>query len=134
MTRRNGRGWAQTRGHGHYNIHGRRRRRAIWRCSVRQWMRLLCGEQNTVWGGGQVALVNLLQEWQATRTPIEPTIACPSNAELALHLRPLQIPLQTFDPGEIDKQRGVGWNFAQRIRPTLRLLSILRRTHAEVVL
>lgn len=97
-------------------------------------MRLLCVEQKTVWGGGQVALVNLLQEWRTTRADIVPTIVCPPDAELVPRVRALKIPCETFDPGIIDKRRGVGWNFAQRIGPSARLIGMLRRTRAEVVL
>lgn len=97
-------------------------------------MRLLCVEQKTVWGGGQVALINLLHEWQATHAPIEPRVLCPPASGLESRVRALKIPFEIFDPGAIVKTRGLVWNLSQRVRPTARLLGILRRTRTEVVL
>jgi glycosyltransferase involved in cell wall biosynthesis len=97
-------------------------------------MRVLLVEHKTVWGGGQVALWNVLREWQRTRAPLEPVLVCPPQAELAPRARALGIETVTFDLGAIEKTRSVAWNFAQRIGPTTRLWRVLRSARAEVVL
>lgn len=97
-------------------------------------MRLLCVEHKTVWGGGQVALVNLLREWQIRRAPIEPSVVCPPGAELAPRVRALHVPCETFEPGAIEKNRGLFWNLGQRALPTARFLRLMRRTRPDVTL
>jgi glycosyltransferase involved in cell wall biosynthesis len=97
-------------------------------------MRVLLVEHKTVWGGGQVALWNVLCEWQRTRAPLEPVLVCPPDAELAPRVRALGIETVTFDLGAIEKTRSVAWNFAQRVEPTTRLLRVMQDVRAEVVL
>lgn len=97
-------------------------------------MQLLCIDHKTVWGGGQVALVNLLHEWQTTRAPLEPLVVCPPGAALAPRVRALSIACETLDLGAVEKTRGVTWNLAQRLAPTARLLEIIRRSGTERVL
>lgn len=97
-------------------------------------MRLLCVEHKTVWGGGQVALTNVLGEWRRTGAPIQPVVACPPGAELVSHTRALEIETVEFSLGAIEKNKNVLWNVAQRIVPSTRLLDTLRRSHTEIVL
>lgn len=97
-------------------------------------MRLLCVEHKTVWGGGQVALTSLLREWQRTRVPIEATIVCPPGAALESRARAAGIQTVVFPLGQIEKNQDVGWNLAQRILPTVRLLATLRRSRTQIVL
>lgn len=97
-------------------------------------MRLLIVDHKTVWGGGQVALVNLLRSWQTTRPSLTPIVVCPPDAALAPRVRALGIDCETFDLGVIDKTKGAAWNFGQRARPTSRLLGLMRRTRTDVVL
>ena len=54
-------------------------------------MRVLIVEHKEIWGGGQVALVNLLREWGRTGTPVEPTVVCPPNAALRARLAQLGV-------------------------------------------
>jgi len=98
------------------------------------FMRVLLVEHKTVWGGGQVALWNVLGEWQRTRAPLEPVLVCPPDAELAPRVRALGIETVTFGLGAIEKTRSVAWNFAQRVEPTTRLLRVMQDVRAEVVL
>lgn len=97
-------------------------------------MQLLCIDHKTVWGGGQVALVNLLREWQATQAGIAPIVVCPPGAALAPRVRALSIACETFDLGAIEKTRGVTWNLAQRLAPTARLLETIGRFKTDRVL
>lgn len=97
-------------------------------------MRVICVEHKTVWGGGQVALTNLLREWQRTRAPITPTIVCPPDAELELRARASNIETLAFPLGAIEKTRSIARNFAERIAPTMRLLQVMRRSRADVIL
>ncbi len=97
-------------------------------------MRVLCVEHKTVWGGGQVALTNLLQEWQRTGAPIAPAVVCPPGAELAARTRVLGIPAAVFPLGAIEKNQPVVWNVAQRIVPTARLVNTMRRSRTQLVI
>lgn len=97
-------------------------------------MRLLTVEHKPVWGGGQVALVNLLREWQTLRAPIEPYVVCSPEAELEPRVRALNVPCETIDLGAIEKTRRVSWNLAQRALPTALLLRLMGRVRPEVVL
>ncbi len=97
-------------------------------------MQLLIIDHKTVWGGGQVALVNVLRAWQATRAPIEPIVICPPRAELAPRVRALNLACETFDLGAVEKTRGVAWNVAQRVAPAMRLLATIQRTRPRVIL
>lgn len=96
-------------------------------------MRVLLVEHKEIWGGGQVALVNVLREWQRTGAPIEPFIVCPPHAALAPRVRALGVPGATFEPGRIEKTKSSAWNFAQRITPTIHLLNVIRRERAKVI-
>lgn len=97
-------------------------------------MRLLLLDHKTVWGGAQVALVNLLRQWQATRAPIEPLVVCPPRAELGAPVRALSVACEMFDLGAVEKTRGIPWNLAQRVVPTIRLLETMRRHKSDRVL
>src|SRR2546423_6432181 len=89
-------------------------------------MRVLFVEHKTVWGGGQLALTNVLCEWQRMHAPIEPVVVCPPDAGLAARVRELGIDCFTLELGAIEKTRGVAWNLAQRIAPTLNLVRMIR--------
>lgn len=97
-------------------------------------MRLLCVEHKTMWGGGQVALTNLLREWQRTNASIRPIIVCPPDAELAARSRALGLETIIMPLGAIEKNESALWNVGQRIMPTVRLLDTLRRSRTELVL
>ncbi len=96
-------------------------------------MRVLFVEHKTVWGGGQVALVNLLREWQRTQTPVEPLVVCPPDAALVPRVRALGVETAPLALGAIDKTRSWAWNFARRIPPTRELLLVIRRSGSELV-
>src|SRR5581483_2181257 len=96
-------------------------------------VRVLFVEHKTVWGGGQVALVNLLREWQRTQAPLEPFIVCPPDAALVPRVRALGMECFTVELGAIEKTRGIAWNLAQRLAPTTKLLSNVRQTNAQVI-
>lgn len=97
-------------------------------------MRLLIVEHKTVWGGGQVMLVNLLEAWRRAGERIEPTLVCPPDAALAARARQMGFECVTMPLGEIEKTRGAAWNLAQRAVPTRALRQTMRRTQTEVVL
>lgn len=97
-------------------------------------LQVLIVEYKELFSGGQIALLNLLREWLRSNVPIEPRVVCSPRAALAPHVRTLDIPCDTFDLGAIEKRRGVGWNLAQRVRPTLRLLQLMRQARPHVVL
>lgn len=97
-------------------------------------MRLLCVEHKTVWGGGQVALLNVLGEWQRARLPIQAQLVCPPGAEILSRARVLGFDVVPLDLGAIDKTRGSGWNAAHRIRPTTQLFELMRHSQSEAVL
>lgn len=97
-------------------------------------MRVLFVEHKTVWGGAQVALVNLLREWERTKAPMATTIVCPPDAALVPRVRALGMACIPLDLGAIEKRRGIAWNLAQRLAPTTKLLRILRRTGAQGII
>jgi glycosyltransferase involved in cell wall biosynthesis len=101
---------------------------------VSRSVKLLCVDHKTVWGGGQVALMNLLREWRATNAPIEPLVVCPPDAALAERARAEGFACETYPLGAVDKTRGVGWNLIQRASPTRQLLNTMRRSRTDVVL
>jgi glycosyltransferase involved in cell wall biosynthesis len=96
-------------------------------------LRVLIVEHKTVWGGGQVAIVNVLQEWQRTHSAIAPHIVCQTGAELASRVRALGFPCQEMDLGRVEKSRGIRWNLLWRGAPTLKLLETIRQTGCDVV-
>lgn len=97
-------------------------------------MRLLCVEHKDLFGGGQVALLNMLAEWQAQETGMEPLVVCSPHAAIAVHARALEIPCMEIELGAIEKSRGAAWNMAQRAGPTRELLKILRAFRPAVVM
>lgn len=97
-------------------------------------MRLLCVEHKDIFGGGQVALLNMLAEWQAQHTGVEPLVLCSPHAAIAGHARALEIPCMEIELGAIEKSRGAAWNMAQRTGPTRELLKILRAFRPAAVL
>lgn len=97
-------------------------------------MRLLGVEHKTVWGGGQVMLVNVLSEWQRAGVPVVPTLVCPPDAALVGRARALNVPCVTMPLGAIEKTRSVPWNLARRVGPTRQLLQTIRQTGAEIIL
>lgn len=97
-------------------------------------MRLLCVEHKIVWGGGQVALTSLLREWQRTGVAIQPLVVCPHDAQLAPRTRASGIQTETYSLGAIEKTRGIAWNLAQRVRPTIQLVETMRRSRTELIL
>ncbi len=97
-------------------------------------MRLLCVEHKTVFGGGQVALLNALAEWQTQRAEITPFVVCSKGAAIAPHARALQIPCAEMDLGAIEKTRGIAWNLRQRLAPTRALWQTMRAFQPEVLL
>lgn len=97
-------------------------------------MRLLGVDHKTVWGGGQVMLVNLLEAWRRAGERIEPTLVCPPDAALVAHARQIGFECVPMPLGEIEKTRGMAWNLAERVGPTRALLQTMRRTQTEVVL
>ncbi len=96
-------------------------------------MRVVCVEHKTIFGGGQIALLNLLREFQRAHTGVEGCIVCPPNAELVPHANVYGIETVLLEPGAIEKTRGVVWNFAQRVAPTARLLRVVRRSRPRVI-
>lgn len=96
-------------------------------------MRLLCVEHKTIFGGGQVALLNALTEWQAQQAAIEPLVVCSRGAALASRARPY-VPCIEMDLGAIDKTRGMLWNMARRVAPTRALCAIMREFRPQVTL
>lgn len=97
-------------------------------------MRILIVEHKEIFGGGQVALLNALAEWQAQRAEITPCIVCARGAAIAPHVRALQIPCVEMDLGALEKTRGVMWNLAQRVAPTRALLKEIRAFQPDVLL
>ncbi len=97
-------------------------------------MRLLVVDHKTVWGGGQVMLLNLLDEWQRSGERIEPILVCPPDAALLPKAQERGIECIPLALGGIEKTRGVAWNLLQRAEPTRQLLQIMRRTQTDVVL
>jgi len=97
-------------------------------------MRLLCIEHKTVFGGGQVALLNALAEWQTQRAEITPFVVCSKGAAIAPHARALQIPCAEMDLGAIEKTRGIAWNLGQRLAPTRALWQTMRAFQPDVLL
>ena len=91
-------------------------------------MRVLFVEHKTIFGGGQVALLNLLTQWQNSRMPIEPRVICSPQAKLVPRVRALNIACEAIELGAIEKTRGGAWNLAQRVAPTARLLQTIQRT------
>lgn len=96
-------------------------------------MRVLFVEHKQVFGGGQVALLNLLRAWRASDVAIEPVVVCPPTAALVPCLRTDGIPFHTLDFGAIEKTRGVAANLIRRIRPTMQLVSLMRRLQTQIV-
>lgn len=97
-------------------------------------MRLLCVEHKDIYGGGQVALLSALAEWQAQNAGMEPLIVCAPRAAIAAHARLLQIPCLEIELGAIEKTRGAAWNMAQRAGPTRALLKIMGAFRPDAVL
>lgn len=96
-------------------------------------MRVLIVDHKEIYGGGQVALLNVLRAWAKQHAVLHPTIVCPPRAALVTYARAQQIPCVNFSLGEIQKTRSVIWNLAQRVVPTLRLLRVIRQRRAELV-
>lgn len=96
-------------------------------------MHILFVEHKEIFGGGQVALLNLLREWQRQFAPIEPLVICSPHAALAPRVRALNVPCETYELGAIEKTRGIAWNLAQRVAPTARLLETMRAFHPDAV-
>lgn len=96
-------------------------------------MRVLFVEHKQVFGGGQVALLNLLRAWRAAQVEIEPVVVCSPTAALVPRLRTEGIPFHTLNFGAIEKTRGVAANLIRRIRPTMQLVSLMRRLQTQIV-
>lgn len=96
-------------------------------------MRLLCVEHKTIFGGGQVALLNALAEWQTRQAAIEPLVVCSRGAALASRAR-AYAPCIEMDLGAVDKTRGTMWNMAQRVAPTRALCAVMREFQPQVAL
>lgn len=96
-------------------------------------MRVLFVEHKQVFGGGQVALLNLLRAWRAAQVEIEPVVVCSPTAALVPRLRTEGIPFHTLNFGAIEKTRGVAANLIRRIRPTMQLVSLMRRLQTDIV-
>ncbi len=97
-------------------------------------MRVLIVEHKEIFGGGQVAVLNLLHEWSKQRAAVRARIVCSPNAALAPRARALGIETEVYALGAIEKNNRMVWNLAQRVAPTARLLQTLRRARSEVVL
>lgn len=97
-------------------------------------MRVLVVEHKEIFGGGQVALLNVAREWARQNAPMQVALVCPPNAALAPRARSRGIKTFAFPLGRIEKTKTGLWNGAQRVVPTWRLLQTLRRTRAEVIL
>lgn len=96
-------------------------------------MRVTFVEHKPVWGGGQVMLLNLLAAWQRNGAPIQPTVICPPGAALAPRARALGVPCVELELGAVDKRRGLAWNLARRVAPTVALRAEWKRSHVELV-
>lgn len=96
-------------------------------------MRVLFLDHKEIFGGGQVVLLNVVGEWQKWQDAPQVCVICSPRAALAPRVRALNVPCETFELGEVDKARGLGWNLAQRVRPTLRLLQSIRKFRPDVV-
>ena len=68
-------------------------------------MRLLGVEHKTVWGGGQVMLLNLLSEWQRAGEHMEPLLVCPPDAALLEHAREAGVACVPMPLGAVEKTR-----------------------------
>ncbi len=97
-------------------------------------MRVLIVEHKEIFGGGQIALLNLLRAWQAQRAEIEPLVVCSPRAALGAHVRALGVACTTMELGAIEKTRGAAWNAIQRVVPTMRLWNIVRAFQPDVIL
>ncbi len=87
-----------------------------------------------MFGGGQIALLNVLREFQRVRAGVKCCIVCPPNAELGTRAQAYGIETISLELGAIEKTRGRAWNLAQRVVPTTRLLHVTRRLRPDIIL
>ena len=87
-----------------------------------------------MFGGGQIALLNVLREFQRARAGVECCIVCSPNAELGTRAHAYGIETISLELGAIEKTRGSAWNLAQRVVPTTRLLQVTQRSRPDAVL